>query len=703
MQLSIKYLSNTISVLRNWGRYSIFFIINLWFGVNLLSQGSGWTAPNPANYSHSATMTTLVYFDDNLNSDANDEVAFFVGNEIRGLASGVMIAGNIYYFITIYSNQASESMTVKYYNANLDMIFTSSIPFLFNSGQTYGNFDTPYELYFYEDNITPITLDSIPDQFGMEHCPLPSIYLSEYLNQQETYGTVWSYINNPNLVVTLLSDTLSIVGNPGYNGNTILTVIATSQAPGNPTDSADIAITIIPHFAPPSFGLIPGQGIVKGDTFEAFDLNQFESGYGGSHLTFNYLPVVEENANPIGPPSWTSGSSYTYNMTVTAQVNYTPNYQFDHGDDILGAYLNGQLTGVVTQDILSGLYFLSIGSNTLNDTIELKFYSGLKKEILAYQTNIPFVPNQVLGNIEQPYEVELSPVVPIFLQNDTVNYHIIDSSFVGELQYQFVAYDSLYPHCLADSALTKICIVDDLLDLVTYYQDADGDGLGNPLQTILSCGNPPDGYVSNGDDCDDGNSLDPNAIITITESSGAAANDGIICSNSSASLTATGGTSYLWSNGNTNSNITITPPDTDTYTVTVTFAVGCKGVAIADILVEGKVVTNSDNDGFGTLRSVLSCAVDGDTITYDQPSIFSSQIISPLVIDKHVLIQGMDMNHRPEISIDFNQTPFGIQFLSNKSVKLEFIDIKLVNPSNKPLITGQGDLIINNYTKVLEE
>ena len=41
-------------------------------------------------------------------------------------------------------------------------------------------------------------------------------------------------------------------------------------------------------------------------------------------------------------------------------------------------------------------------------------------------------------------------------------------------------------------------------DIYTYYRDADGDGLGNPTHKIGSCSDdPPDGYVSNDDDCND--------------------------------------------------------------------------------------------------------------------------------------------------------------------------------------------------------
>jgi len=43
---------------------------------------------------------------------------------------------------------------------------------------------------------------------------------------------------------------------------------------------------------------------------------------------------------------------------------------------------------------------------------------------------------------------------------------------------------------------------DDALDVATWYGDLDGDGFGDAADAIESC-DPPDGYVDNGDDCDD--------------------------------------------------------------------------------------------------------------------------------------------------------------------------------------------------------
>ncbi|MBN8682365.1 MAG: hypothetical protein J0L99_06920, partial [Chitinophagales bacterium] len=77
----------------------------------------------------------------------------------------------------------------------------------------------------------------------------------------------------------------------------------------------------------------------------------------------------------------------------------------------------------------------------------------------------------------------------------------------------------------------------------------------------------------------------PTAVTTVAETSGTTANDGIICVGASATITASGGTSYAWSTGASTAAITVNPAATTTYTVTVTNANGCSATATRTITV----------------------------------------------------------------------------------------------------------------------
>jgi gliding motility-associated-like protein len=77
----------------------------------------------------------------------------------------------------------------------------------------------------------------------------------------------------------------------------------------------------------------------------------------------------------------------------------------------------------------------------------------------------------------------------------------------------------------------------------------------------------------------------PTIIINGTDASGTTVNDNTICDGGSATLTASGGTSYLWNTSETVASITKTPVTTTSYTVTGTNANGCENSATQTITV----------------------------------------------------------------------------------------------------------------------
>ncbi|MBP6447998.1 MAG: T9SS type A sorting domain-containing protein, partial [Saprospiraceae bacterium] len=61
-----------------------------------------------------------------------------------------------------------------------------------------------------------------------------------------------------------------------------------------------------------------------------------------------------------------------------------------------------------------------------------------------------------------------------------------------------------------------------------------------------------------------------------------------ICEGASTTLTASGGISYTWSNGQTTAAISVSPVINTLYTVTVTNAVGCTAVAVDSVMIKNK-------------------------------------------------------------------------------------------------------------------
>ncbi|MFN9110550.1 MAG: beta strand repeat-containing protein, partial [Bacteroidota bacterium] len=78
----------------------------------------------------------------------------------------------------------------------------------------------------------------------------------------------------------------------------------------------------------------------------------------------------------------------------------------------------------------------------------------------------------------------------------------------------------------------------------------------------------------------------PIASISVTEGSGTTPNDAIICAGSTATLTASGGNTYLWSTTETTSSITVNPSSSETYSVIATNSDGCTNSSSTAITVK---------------------------------------------------------------------------------------------------------------------
>lgn len=137
----------------------------------------------------------------------------------------------------------------------------------------------------------------------------------------------------------------------------------------------------------------------------------------------------------------------------------------------------------------------------------------------------------------------------------------------------------------------------------------------------------------------------PTAAITVTENSGATANDGTICAGSSVQLTASGGTTYTWSGAAVgtpaNNPQNILPSATGGYRVTVTDANGCTASTPTTITVNtipSPTITVAETSGTandGTIcngSSVTLTASGGGSYTWSNSGgTLASAVFSPTV------------------------------------------------------------------------
>jgi hypothetical protein len=690
--------------------------------VQMTAQNPNWTAPNGSGFEFSANYIATIHLAGVPSHDAEDAVAFFKDGEIRGLGNAISLGNGMYrHFITIYAHEAIDTLDIKVYHKNTDHVYEVQQPVIFQVQGITGNVDDPYVINIYPDNDAPIRLLPVPAQFTLEGFAFPAIDMSAYLVQPDQFPVAWTFTPNPNLIASFQGSILSVTDIAGFTGQTQLVIRATEQsmAMGLEGESyasravqnqqfADVTITfnVTSTYLPPLWEpVIPDQGILLGEQFDTIALYDFENQFQQPFIKYDYLPIIAEKAPPIAPPNWQITKTPETTMNVVTKVNYTPKYQFHHEDDVLAAFVGSEVVGIAYRNAINGLYYLSIGSNNINDSVvSIKLYSGAMKDTLVIDSVFLYQPYAIHGSAENPFIIDFAPIAPVVpdlpvadgIYDMPVN--ILDKKFVGSVAFRFFALDPTYPQYLYDQTNATFCIARNSSELTTYYQDADEDGLGNPSVSVLACSSVP-GYVTNNSDCDDNGTLAPGINLSVAETSGTAPNDNKICSGSPVNITAAGGDSYLWSTGQTGSVISVNPTMTGSFTVTVTLTSGCSNSKSVNIFVEGTVVKNQDNAGDGSLRNVLECIAENGIITYDLPLINSTILTSPLIVNKNVSIHGT-ISLRPEIQVDFNQAAHGIEIQSNKNLILKNVDLISLQSNNNILIMGPGNLTISEQTKI---
>ncbi|MCE3280096.1 MAG: hypothetical protein K0S44_2287, partial [Bacteroidetes bacterium] len=120
------------------------------------------------------------------------------------------------------------------------------------------------------------------------------------------------------------------------------------------------------------------------------------------------------------------------------------------------------------------------------------------------------------------------------------------------------------------------------------------------------------------------------ATVTIGNTLGVEVNSPTLCPGGQATLTATGGDSYIWSTGETTNSITVLPLSTSTYTVTG-ISNGCSGTAVSTVTYTANpsISVNSATIAPGTSATLTATGADNYSWNTGQTS--SSIVVSPAV------------------------------------------------------------------------
>ncbi|MEO0007313.1 MAG: hypothetical protein RJA20_1509, partial [Bacteroidota bacterium] len=591
-----------------------------------------WTV-DPGAFQYSMSINARVQYLGIPTNAPGNLVGVFVGNELRGVASPVDVGGDMYYFITVYSNiAAGENLKFKVYYQPDDAVYVSLQALSFTTNLVVGDIPNPYWISVDNSTDLPPFLSPIPNDTTLVGIPFETIDLAGYLVSDDGDPVVYSAVPGANLTASVSGSILTVGPVSGtWTGTDTVRVIATEQTSNMKSAATTPKFTVNPYYAPPVLNTIPSQSINVGQQFASYDLDS-SLVFTGSCRAYDYY--VTPFSGSAASQGWSPPPPGSGPMTVTARVLFD-DIQLAGSGTQLAAFLGSTLVGTAnpvgtSPDITYTLTLANLGTGN----ITFKFYDATRQYLYTLNSSLAFVSGGSAGTSGSPYIIQLCPFTPGINSSGVATLAINDNDWLGTLPVNYVVSDCMFPALTSrrdtsTASYTRFYSPNPVItsaSTVSFQENTclqvyntqsydpnytEGSGLTytitggadqskfsiNAATGVLSWNNFAPDFEAPADA--DANNIylvtvqvsNPNMLtgqvnlqVTITnnttESFTPTINGGApVCLTTSVVLSASGGGTYLWSTGQTTSNIGVTT--VGTYTVTVTNNVLCTGVATA--------------------------------------------------------------------------------------------------------------------------
>jgi len=103
---------------------------------------------NDSDFEYTASVTAELLINGTTATSGNYVVAAFVGDECRGTAIPINVAGTWLHFLTVFSNTQNETIELKIYSGDMDTIFDTGNSFSFANDLILGSPSAPYQIAF---------------------------------------------------------------------------------------------------------------------------------------------------------------------------------------------------------------------------------------------------------------------------------------------------------------------------------------------------------------------------------------------------------------------------------------------------------------------------------------------------------------------------------------------------------------------------
>ncbi len=654
--------------------------------ANTLAAAPPSWSVQPSDYQFNMNMVIRVSYNNVLSNDAGNVVGVFVGPELRGVATPTNIGGQMYYFVTVYSNQYhGETLRFRAYYAPDDDVYATleSVPFI-HHGFT-GNLLSPFRINIDPNVDQAPEILPIPADTTLQNLPFDALDLNDYLFSLDGDPVTWSVTAGPNLSASVVNGILTVTPvSSAWTGTESVQITAAENTSNGYIAMRSALFTVLPDYGPPVLQGLPSQTIFPGEAFTELDLDDYLQ-FNGPCRAFELRVFPYEGTDP--DPAWTNVPAGPLPMTVVARPLFAGETLAGAGAK-LAAFVGNTLVGTAEPSGAPPFVYYSLSlQNLAIGPIIFRFYHAENQYLYEKSTSLLLKPGVTVGTAAGPYVIQFAPLVPALSPDGRVQVTVADPGWLGDFPVDFIVKDCYFPDARRDTATAVFSVtVDNRPHLsspseVNFMEnacsalydaqasdpnDSEGAGLNYSITGGADAGRfaidagtgqlswfnfNPD-FENPADDNTDNvyevtirvtntlNIFDELILaITVTDEAaepfqallnGGAAN---VCMAGSAVLQASGGSAYLWSTGSTNTSITVNTAGI--YTVTVTSDGGCTASATVTVSPRPTIAAagNSAPVCAGSNISLHSTVSDGSGVytafSWAGPNGFNASVEDP--------------------------------------------------------------------------
>lgn len=424
-----------------------------------------WTI-NPDDYEFNMNMVIRVKYNGVPSDVMGNVVGAFVGNELRGVATPIIISGNAFFFLTIYANiYTGETVHFRAYYAPDDAVYSTAETVVFTHNKSIGIAEDPYFINIDPNADFPPELLPILADTTLQNIPFDPVVLTDYLVSLDGDPVTWSAQPGPNLNATIVNGVLTVtpVSNL-WTGTDSVRIIVTENTPNLLADTMTGWFTVLPDYGPPVWQNIPDQTIFLGGTFSSFDLDNYLVFNGDCHqFDFDVFPFTGTAVDP----GWMAPSPGPQPMTVIVRPLFA-DVQLAGAGARLAAFVNNTLAGVATPTGAAPniTYTLSV-QNVGAGPITFRFYDAARQYLYEESTSLTFVAGGSAGTIAAPSLIQLSPLVPTLDANGVVTVAVDDPTWIGTYPIDFIVWDCRFPDTRRDTTHVLFTVTSDTRPQIT--------------------------------------------------------------------------------------------------------------------------------------------------------------------------------------------------------------------------------------------